>query len=224
MLIIFDLDDTLIDTSGCITPVKLEAAFERMMSEGLKVEDEQEALQMLQRLDETAESSRHTLSEFLEILGADEKFYSIGVEEVYNDIPFDIPIFTLDHALEVLLELKASHDLALVTVGNPPLQLYKLEKAGIDSTIFSKIVVTKDRDKKPHYQTIVSDLGYAPRDTFVCGDKVAVDLVPAKELGFKTIHMRWGRGKNSHPLKGAVDYVVTGLRQIKEILTAYDHK
>ncbi len=224
MLIIFDLDDTLIDTSGCITPLKLEAAFARMVQEGLVVQEPEAALQMLRRLDETSESSRNTLSEFLEILGADEKFFNIGIEEVYNEIPTDITIFALDNALDVLSELKECHDLALVTIGIAERQFYKLEKAGIDSTIFSKIAVLEDRDKKPHYQTIVSDLGYAPRETFVCGDRIAVDLAPAKELGFKTIHMRWGRGKNAPPLKGAVDYAITELKQIKDILTTYDHK
>ena len=32
MLIIFDLDDTLIDTTGSITPVKLEQALTKMVA------------------------------------------------------------------------------------------------------------------------------------------------------------------------------------------------
>jgi putative hydrolase of the HAD superfamily len=224
LLIIFDLDDTLIDTSGCITPYKIEAAFARLMKEGLTIESPKEALQMLKRLDETAESSRHTFSEFLEIVGADKKYFNLAIEEVYSDIPADLAIFPLDHALDVLLELKESHDLALVTVGNLDRQFYKMKKAGIDSTIFSKIIVSEDRDKKPHYRAILSELGYAPRDTFVCGDKVAIDLVPAKELGLKTIHMRWGRGRNSLGIKGSIDFAISELRQIKEILVTYQEE
>lgn len=202
----------------------LDSAFDKMLQEGLEVPYPKEALQMLRRLDETSESSRHTLSEFLEIIGADEKFFHIALQVVYSDFPADINIFSLDDAHTVLSELKENHDLALVTVGKEERQLVKMKKAGIDSTIFSKIIVSEDRDKKPHFQSTIAELGYEPADTFACGDKVTVDLAPAKELGFKTIHMRWGRGKNAPFIQGAVDYTITELKQIKEILLAYDYK
>lgn len=47
MLIIFDLDDTLIDTSGCITHFKLEDALNAMVSQGLPVVDFRESLHLL---------------------------------------------------------------------------------------------------------------------------------------------------------------------------------
>ncbi len=193
MLIIFDLDDTLIDTSGCITPIKLESALSRMVEAGLKVPNFEDALETLRRLDASAESARHTLSEFLEILGTEEedKYFKMAVEEVYGPISDDIPIFPLEQAIEVLLDLKGTHELALVSMGKMEQQLIKMKKAGIDSTIFSKIVISEERDKKPHYKKIVEELGYAPSDTLVCGDRISLDLVPAKELGCKTVHMRW---------------------------------
>jgi len=220
-LIIFDLDDTLIDTSGCITPVKLEMALARMMEAGLAVDDPVEALQLLKRLDTAAESARSTLSEFLEILGAEERFFQIGVKEVYGDLPADISIFPLEQAPEILMELKESHQLALVSIGKSDQQFTKMKKAGIDSTIFSKIVISEDRDKKPHYQTIVETLGYSPQETVVCGDRIAIDLSPAKELGYKTIHMRWGRGLSSIPVpsKSDVDFAISDLKQIREIIS-----
>lgn len=221
MLIIFDLDDTLIDTSGCITPVKLEMALARMIEAGLVVDNPEEALQLLKRLDTAAESARSTLSEFLEILGADERFFQIGVEEIYGDLPSDISIFPLEQAQEILMELKESHQLALVSIGKSDLQFAKMKKAGIDSTIFSKIVISEERDKKPHYQAIVEALGYTPQETMVCGDRVAIDLSPAKELGCKTIHMRWGRGLSSIPMpsKSDVDFAINDLKQIREIVS-----
>lgn len=224
MLIIFDLDDTLIDTSGCITPVKLEMALERMIEAGLTVPDPVDALELLKRLDSVADSARNTLSEFLEILGADEKFYHIGVTEIYGDLPEDIAIFPLDQAVEILTELKERHQLALVTIGKTEQQLAKMKKAGIDSTIFSKIAVSENRDKKPHYQAIVEALGVTPEETIVLGDRIAIDLSPAKELGCKTIQMRWGRGLNSIPApsKSDVDFAISELKQIREIISNYD--
>lgn len=221
MLIIFDLDDTLIDTSGCITPVKLEMALTCMIEAGLPVLDPSSAIQLLRRLDAASTSARDTLSEFLEILGAEERFFQIGVEVVYGDLPEEISVFPLEQAVEILVELKECHQLALVSIGEPEQQMAKMKKAGIDSTMFSKIVISQSRDKKLHYQAIVEELGFAPQETIVLGDRIAVDLSPAKELGYKTVQMRWGRGLN-HPMtpsKTDVDFTITELRQIREIIS-----
>ncbi len=218
MLIIFDLDDTLVDTSGCITPFKLEDALRVMIREGLVLPDFNEGLDLLKRLDMSSESSKHSLAEFLEILNADASLLQIGIKEIYENISSDIPLSPLENVIEVLTELQEEHDLALVTVGKKIQQMEKLKKAGIDSSVFSKIIVSEERNKKPHYQVIVEELGYASSEVVVCGDRIAVDLSPARELGFKTIQMRWGRGLNSTGFKNDVDYVVSRFKEIKEIM------
>jgi putative hydrolase of the HAD superfamily len=219
-LIIFDLDDTLIDTTGSITPFKLEQAFAKMVEAGLEVGDPEEALAVLKRLDKASESASQTLAEFLEILGADKKYFTIGEQEVYADLLPDTPVFPLDQALDVLDELKEFFTLALVSRGKPQQQLLKLKKSGIDSTIFSRIIISEEDDKKPHYQKILDELGFLPAQTVVCGDRVHRDLVPAKELGCKTIQMQWGRGAHSkgYAKPQSVDFCIAKLNQIKEIL------
>lgn len=223
MLIIFDLDDTLIDTTGSITPVKLEQALVKMMEAGLEIGNFEEALDILKRLDTAAESGSQTLLEFLEISlidkGAYKKYFEVGQAELYGQLPSDFPIYPLDQALEVLEELGAQHQLALVSMGKPDQQLLKLKNAGIDSTIFSKIIISEDRDKKPHYKTILDELGFAPLQTVVCGDRVGRDLLPAKELGCITVQMQWGRGLNSTHSPRDVDYAIRKLSQIKDIIT-----
>jgi putative hydrolase of the HAD superfamily len=219
LLIIFDLDDTLIDTTGSITPVKLEQALVKMVEAGLEVGNFEEALDILKRLDTAAESGSQTLLEFLEITNADKKYFEIGHAELYGQLPSDFPVYPLDQALEVLEELGAQHQLALVSMGKPDQQLLKLKNAGIDSTIFSKMIISEDRDKKPHYKTILDELGFTPLQTVVCGDSVGRDLLPAKELGCITVQMQWGRGLNSTNSPREVDYAIKKLSQIKDILT-----
>lgn len=225
MLIIFDLDDTLIDTTGSITPVKLEQALTKMVEAGLQVGDVQEALAILKRLDTATESASQTLLEFLEIVNGERKYFDIGHAEVYGPLPQDFPVYALDEALDVLSELSSGHQLALVSMGKPDQQLLKLKNAGIDSTIFSKILISEDPDKKPHYKAILEQLGFAPSQTLVCGDRVKRDLSPAKELGCITVHMQWGRGLSSllsalpHFIARDVDYAIRKLSQIKDILT-----
>jgi len=118
--------------------------------------------------------------------------------------------------------LSVFHQLALVTVGIYDRQLLKLKKAGIDTALFSKIIVTEERNKKTHYQTIIDELAISPSEVVVCGDRIPIDLTPAKELGLKTIHMRWGRGLNSYGNKGDVDYAISRLIELKEILNLID--
>jgi FMN phosphatase YigB (HAD superfamily) len=220
LLIIFDLDDTLIDTSGSITPIKLQDALQKMIENGLSVSNFSEAYEMLKRLDEFSESSRQTLAEFLEIIGADHCFFEIGVKEIYENLSPDLPIFPLDQAIEILTELKQTHELALVTVGKEHQQMAKMKKAGIDRAIFSKIVVSEERNKKPHYQSIIEELYFSPSDVIVCGDRIHIDLVPARELGFKTVHMKWGRGLNATQARGEVDYAISHLAELKQIIAS----
>ncbi len=218
MLIIFDLDDTLIDTSGCITYFKLEDALNAMILSGLAIPDFSEGLQLLRKINASAESSRAALSEFVDIHGFDKSFVEIGVKEIHETLPSDLPLFPLDGALELLDSLGQQHQLALVTVGIFSRQMEKLKKAGIDSRIFSKIFVSEEKGKLSHYQTIVDELGYSSSEVLVCGDRVPVDLRPAKELGFKTVQMLWGRGLNSNRTRGDVDYSISKLSELKDIV------
>ena len=169
-------------------------------------------------------SASQTLLEFLEIIGGEKKYFDIGHAEVYGPLPQDFPVYPLDQALDTLSDLASQHQIALVSMGKPDEQLLKLKNAGIDSTIFSKILISEDRDKKPHYKTILDELGFAPSQTLVCGDRVKRDLSPAKELGCITAHMQWGRGLSSllsalpHYIARDVDYTIKKLSQIKDIL------
>jgi len=221
LLIIFDLDDTLIDTSGCITYYKLEDALVAMVGAGLALPDFTEALDLLRNLDRNAESAAAALSEFAEIMGAGKNLLDVGIREVYDSHPLDLPVFPMEGALELLGELGQHHQLALVSVGRPSRQMEKLKKAGIDSRIFSKIAVTEEKNKKPHYQTIVDELGYSAEDVLVCGDKILVDLMPARELGFRTVQIQWGRGLNFVRHKGDVDYSISALKELKNIVNSF---
>lgn len=217
MLIIFDLDDTLIDTSGTITPIKLELALRKMVDAGMKVGDFGVALQTLKRIDLAAESASQSLLEFVELIDADKHFFEIGEKEVYGPLNATIPIFPLDDVIEVLEELREIHQLALVSKGDRDQQLFKMKSAGIDSTIFSKIIISEKGEKKVDYKTILDELAVSPSQTVVCGDRVRRDLTPAKELGCTTVLMKWGRGLNA-PKSDDVDHTIKKIDEIRQII------
>ena len=218
MLIIFDLDDTLIDTSVSVTPIKLNDAFFRMMEEGMPIQDISQSLSILQRINAQAESSKSAIAEFLEIHDLDARFLAVGVKAMYEDFSDDINVSPLPGALEILQEFSQMHQLAVVTGGTESQQRAKMKKAGIDFSFFSKVVVSPDNSKKAHYQAIVEELGFDPKDVVVCGDRIQRDLTPAKALGITTIHMRFGRGIYSHGDTSDVDYSISNLYELQGII------
>ena len=60
--------------------------------------------------------------------------------------------------------------------------------------------------------------GFVPaHECVMVGDRVPMDLTPAHELGFRTVHMRWGRG---HLWKKEpwVDHSIRELSELLEIV------
>ncbi len=260
MLIIFDLDDTLIDTSGSVTPFKMRECLKRLVEEGLQVGDFDEAYDRLLAFNAESTSSKDALARlilFEETLpaslglrqragfcqkqdgaefeerpkpsksqalkpgftansGFTPERASRAFAELTTPLPPGFSIPTTPLANEILTFLRPFHTLALVTCGYPLFQREKMEKAGLDSAVFSKMAILEDGGKKLVYQDLAKEFSTASDPVWVCGDRVEVDLAPARELGFKTIHMRWGRGKK----KSAdwVDHSISALAELKEII------
>jgi putative hydrolase of the HAD superfamily len=216
LLILFDLDDTLIDTSGCIVPIKLRDGLEKMVQAGLVVPDFQAALSRLYALNQKAASSREALKEFLSEVGFDERLYEVGVHEVYRNISPTIPVTPFPGVLKTLEKLERDHTLALVTLGVPSQQMAKVKNAGIDSRFFSKIAVFENQSKKVYYQSIATEFKADPSSVIVCGDRVHADLLPARELGFKTVLVRQGRG--IHEPLDMTDHVIGAVPEILDLV------
>lgn len=217
MLIIFDLDDTLIDTSVCITPFKLVQALHSMVNEGCRIENFTAATEQLLAFDRSSNSAREALEKFVDFIGEEKKFLEIGIHEVYSTPVRDIEITPVKGAIQLLNAIKNRCFCALVTIGKQEQQILKIEKAGIDSAIFYKIFILEDVGKKKYYQSLMEELNIPPDEVIVCGDRIHTDLAPAKELGCVTVHMRRGRGMLSRGLEDCVDFVITDLSQFEKI-------
>ena len=217
MLIIFDLDDTIIDTSGSIIPFRLKKALDVMIQDGLKVDDKLSAYQKMIELDQQAQNSNEALKSFLESIDQ-QKFYPSGHAVIYKDRDFSFPIQTTTNAKIILENLAHHYDLALVSYGERDIQLLKMEKAGIDTTLFSTIIICQEPDKSKSYRSL-KDLTLPQDDkVIVVGDRIERDLLPAKELGFTTVLMKWGRGILQDEKNRVVDYTITSLEQLIAVL------
>ena len=218
MLLIFDLDDTLIDTSGSIAPPLLEKALAAMVADGLEVTNMQEAHGMLTRLYASAGSGKSGMREFVELMEGPQELAEVGIKVVYDPANWDDPVRTTEGACDLLSELAKDHQLALVTLGNEEVQRRKLEAGGIDSDLFSMVCVTPERNKGVIYKRVLEELGFAPKHAIATGDRISLDLSPAKALGITTVHMRQGRGLGNTGLKRDVDYTILRLQELAPIV------
>jgi len=218
LLIAFDLDDTLIDTTGSIMPSRLEKAIGRLMSSGGEFKDSDVALEMLKRLDETALSAKASFSEFLEINDIEPDVASDAKAEIYSTNLTGALVLKRDDVEEVLDQLSHDHQLAIVTAGDRQMQMQKLELAKIPVGLFSTIEICNVGEKESVYRGLIDEYQLDPREIIVCGDRIESDLLPAKRLGMTTVHMRWGRGVNSVDRKEVVDYQIGSVKEIVDIV------
>ncbi|MBP9841280.1 MAG: HAD family hydrolase [Simkaniaceae bacterium] len=217
MLIVFDLDDTLVDTSASITPFLQERALKKLVEAGLQLPCFDEGLAMLRSIDATASSGKNAVKEFLELQDG-LHYLDLALHTIYEAPQFERPIQPVDYALDLLRQLVKDHTLGIVTAGYPSIQREKIALSGINPSYFSFIECCPEGYKKPTYQKMMKSLGIDPRDVAVCGDRISVDLAPAKELGWKTIHFRYGRGLGRTGLKSDVDYTILRLEEIPKLI------
>jgi len=216
--IIFDLDDTLIDTTGSLTPFRLEQALKKMIDSGLVVNDFTRARFQLWALNKKTLSTEEALRIFFSLGEYDKSFLDVGIKEIYEvALPEKFPLEPLPGAGNLLQDLK-DHTLMLVTRGHESIQYKKLEKAGIEPQLFSKIIVSDLKDKGSHYQKICNEMDIPPSQLVVIGDRIGSDLVPAKKLGAWTVQMKWGRGLCFEGLEDYVDFKISKLEEIKRII------
>lgn len=217
MLIIFDLDDTLIDTSGVVTPFKMKECLQALSSSGVIFPDFSLALNDLLERNRVAPKSKDALIAFAKSVQANEMQIQSAIQVLTSPLPRSFHIPMTPHAQEILEHYRSRCSLAIVTGGHPPFQLDKLKKAGIDSSFFSMIAVPEDSVKKPYYQALQEKFCIPSQEIWVCGDRIEMDLRPAYELGFKTVHMRWGRGALGRG-ETWINHSINNLGSLKEII------
>lgn len=217
MLIIFDLDDTLVDTFGCSIPVKMKEVVRGMIAAGLDVQFE-EAYAVLMQCNEEQRTGEDVINAFGARIGAPEDLIQKGLEIYRSDAVLDFEMTTLPGARELLDSLKEKHTLALVTVGVEVVQHAKMQRAGIDMSVFSRMLFVDKYDKEENYRELSAEFNTPPSECIVIGDKVKTDLLPAKKLGMKTVYIKWGRGRTFPPDNGEVDYAIENLLDVKKIV------
>jgi FMN phosphatase YigB (HAD superfamily) len=194
--VIFDLDDTLVDTTKLMLPHAIEEAIEQMQRSGLPGTS-QDLLESWHRI-QFKNSRADLFSELTSLyLTPTHQKHSAIVEAGKNafyhrEIKEEIQVFA--GLMEVLTTLGHSHKLFLVTSGVPKTQIHKIEKLGIQF-LFKKIIVTNPligETKQIAFRNLISEFKLDPKKVLVVGNRLDSEIVAGNNLGCSTCLVRHG--------------------------------
>lgn len=198
--IAFDLDDTLLDTSGLLVPMAARRACEAMIAAGLRCEMS-ECLQMRQDL---APGFSHTeiFSQILNRFGTNQSGKAIhdALEEFYNPfIPEILPL--LPGSLENLEQLKNQYNLFLVTMGSYETQAKKIKALGI-TPFFKKIYILNGfigEKKDTAFKNILEAEAHHPPELLSIGNRLSSEIRDGKRMGATTCYFAYGEHIGEKP-------------------------
>lgn len=195
--IVFDLDDTLLDTSGTLVPIAVRRACNAMIVAGLPMTLEaaiQRRAELLLRAPRTDAWTELSLAaqEFDRKRIAEagcNAFYSYDIDELPESA-----FRPQEGALELLHFASPRSKLHLVSAGDEQTQKKKIERLAIESFFTSiHIVAPGPGNKHRAFSEIDRKFRTSPNERFVSiGNRVDTDLGEAKSLGWSTVWIRAG--------------------------------
>ncbi|MDZ4084389.1 MAG: HAD family hydrolase [Bdellovibrionales bacterium] len=209
----FDLDDTLLDTSGGLIPVAARRAMEvivRDKTTDLAARESMIEALMLKRSEILRQEPR---ADIWKRLAGGNSALGEEARQVFLRPPLDnVPATAVrltDGAIELLKWTKANSTIHLVTSGDPTIQTGKINRLGIGD-FFETIQIVEARPsppngKGPKYEAFLktrekySDI---PARSFLSiGNRVDTDLGEAKLLDWRTVWIRHGEHAHLAPAK-----------------------
>lgn len=198
--IAFDLDDTLLDTSGLLVPMAARRACEAIISAGVAC-DLKECLEIREQL---ASKYSHTeiFTQISNRYGSNQqgKAVHLALEEFYNpDVPEHLPL--LPGSLSNLEQLKKSYNLFLVTMGSYETQVKKIKALKIE-LYFKKIFILNGfigEKKHSAFSKILGEEGHPPYQLLSIGNRLSSEIRDGKRLGADTCYFAYGEHVGEKP-------------------------
>lgn len=198
--IAFDLDDTLLDTSGLLVPAAAKTACEAMIAAGLQC-DLQTCLSEREVL---AAQLSHTdiFHQIATKHGCTQPGKAVhdALEAFYNPVvPPTLPL--LPEALNNLESLKENYSLYLVTMGSYKTQAQKVRSLGIEK-YFEKVFILNGfigERKQTAFQKILTSKNIKPTELLSVGNRLSSEIRDAKILGSETCYFAYGEHVGEKP-------------------------
>lgn len=192
--VVFDLDDTLIDTSGQLVAPAHRKAAAAMIAAGLEASLEEVAEKRL-------DFARAAPIEEVDLRVA--AFFGGGREaaEAGHQAYFGHRIASLDPFpfVPAVLDQLAPRTLLLVTAGLEATQRKKLELAGLVRYFEEAVVVDVGGDKGVAIARLLRERTIAFEEAVVVGDRLDREIAAGRRLGTWTVRVAYGEGESSLP-------------------------
>lgn len=196
----FDLDDTLLDTTGLLIPLASQIACQAMIDRGLRLPLD-EAMRMRHEL---ASSMSHTdiFALMAQKFGNSNKGAMVhaAIEAFYNPpVPEQLPL--LPGALENLEKLRSRYSLYLVTMGTFEAQTQKIKALGIRHYFKECFILNGFIGEKKilAFQEILKREGHSPTALLSIGNRLSSEIRDAKTLGALTCYFEFGEHIGEKP-------------------------
>jgi putative hydrolase of the HAD superfamily len=191
-LVIFDLDDTLVDTSDLYwrTRTAFVNLIDPLVESGpSQIVDTFEDIDSIHIRKHGFSPTRYlkTMLKTYENLRADstkDDHILKAIQDCARAITAEFPE-PIDGARELLDWVHPRFDLALITRGEKSLQLKKLEHAGFKK--YFRMIETVERKTSKTFQGVITSCGFSPGETWIIGDSIQTDINPGIEAGARCI-------------------------------------
>jgi FMN phosphatase YigB (HAD superfamily) len=221
--LIFDLDDTLVDTFELlIRPLETDAA-EALHQQGF-VELSPDALR-----DSLLEVRRRDPAAFYDVLRRLAHGSADAAVTLHRSHFTDFPVeaLVLDPARREMLEtLKTRHKLVLMTEGRRDTQLAKIRHLALGDIFDEFLVVDPSvgEDKRDSLARYLARAKIGPHDAIVIGNRLDREIAAGMALGTRTVWLRAGEGSeiSQTGAHAAPDRVIEDLADLPGALAALD--
>lgn len=221
--LVFDLDDTLLDTYRQLVPRASRDACQAMIDAGLNTDLDQ---CMKFWLDHARSHSRHEVfaqlaARFGTKDGADSRAVAKrGYNAFYNRrVESDISLFP--GVADMLSTLGAKYTLHLVTSGTRATQEDKINLLQIRSMFDSihHVDPTLGQRKRDAFSSINAQTGLKPERHLSIGNRVDTDVGEARAIGWKACLVRYGEHVNMLPMSDIEkpDFVIDRILELPNV-------
>lgn len=206
--IAFDLDDTLLDTTGLLAPRASLQTFEFMVQKGLKLtlaECEAKRQEWVKSM-----SHREVFERLAYQYGTSETVQNLSEINAHfyeARLPEKLPL--IEGARENLDVLKKKYDLFLVTAGAENAQMSKIHALGILSDFKRAFVVNtmEKKRKKDVFLSIIQELDLHQSELLCVGNSIQSEIKDAMSIGAVACYFEFGEERGSlRDLPKAPDY------------------
>lgn len=219
-VIVFDLDDTLLDTSGLLVP----KALENIHREWVRLGQNLSYANFLDLRNVYLKSHSNTVV-FEKILSEHptrDNFTALEIAEnlFYEpEIPESLPL--IDGADQILQKLNSKYHLALLTSGEEPTQSKKIKSTKLDY-FFKDIFIThqpSNYKKKPFFEKLISENKIQPSQLLSVGNRKTSEIREAKKLGCITCWFAFGEhiSEIEQSPEDYPDFTIHKLNQLIEV-------